>query len=95
MDWISTLGLIDPDHDQPPPGFRTPDHLVSTSFSQVGIDAARVSERVVNLFNRDAALRMILAKVLSVRGISDNRPIVRPFSIYVVDGQKGSLLGRL
>ena len=88
MDWITTFAVIDPDHHQPSGGRGSPDHQIRLPTSNVALNPIRVVKRLLNFRKRDFAFRMIGTEVPTIGGIPDDRPIVHPFSIYKLGGQR-------
>lgn len=82
MDRVSTLGLIDPNDNQPSTCRRSPDRLLGAALLQVGFGAVE----------GNVSFWMVLTEVVSARGVPDDLPIVHPFSIYDWDGRKGRYL---
>ncbi len=81
--------LIDPKDYQPATGWRPCDHLIGRPVSQVTLDPPRISQNLVDLVQRDSSLRMILAEMLPIRVVPDDRSVVHPFSIYEMDRRQG------
>ncbi len=93
MDWIATLAIIDPDHNQPTARCRPTDHLMRLAISKGDLDSISIAKHLLNFFKRDVPFGMVGAQVPAISGIPDDPPIVHPFSIYERDGQIGVASG--
>ena len=59
MNRIATVGLIDPDHNQPSARRRPADHLIRLASRQIGLNPVGVVERLFNFRMRDMPFGMI------------------------------------
>lgn len=94
MNWVATVAIIDPDHNQPPARRCPTYNLMSFAIGKVGLNSAAVLQRLLNILERDMAFGMIGTKMSAIRGIPDIRRLSTR-SVYTIWVDKGSLPGRL
>ena len=59
MDRVATVGVIDPDHEQPTACRRSSDHLMRLALGHLGLNALDIPKRFFDLVNRDVSFRMV------------------------------------
>lgn len=84
MDRIASSRVVDPHHDQPPPSLGATQDRMVVAERVVALITRRIGQHLLDFGEGDAALGMVLGKMLAIGPVPDQRPVVHPPSIYVV-----------